>query len=704
MKKVIIIGNPNTGKTTLFNSLTKSNEHTGNWHGVTVNTFEKKVIFDGEEYLFVDTPGLYSLNTYTLEEKSALDIILQNKDAIFLYIVDANSIRRNLYMAMQLKELGINFNIIINNVDYFIKNSNKFDINKLQKNLKVKCIVVDAKKVKLNKNMLKFDEKTDLDYIQQTKVYEIKSILEKHHIEEPLFNAINILENEEINLSELNSSEIFFIKNQFNGDCQKFFKNRYAYIDVSLKDSVIILSDYVYGKSKLDKLFLNKYLFFIIFLFMIFLSLYVTFFLIGPFLTNFFLKILNFTVRTPILSIIKIITSSQVVYEFFDEGVFTAGFSILSFLPQICLLYLFLSLLEDSGYLSRMAFMLDDFLYKLGLNGKSVYTMLMGFGCATTATLTAKNMSDKNAQIKTALLTPYMSCSAKLPVYSVIAGAVFGVKSIFVIFGLYLLGIIVAMILALVFEKTLLKSKKDDFLLEFPPMRKPSIKRIVYLAYFNAKQFVVRIFSIVFSVTVIIWILSNFTFSFTYTANSNNSILYILSRGLAYLFVPLGLNNGNVVTALIVGFVAKELILSSIAISNGVSSNYHSLANSVLLPTSAVFFTKASALSFLVFCLLYTPCVSNLAVLNKEIGKKYTTLGVVIQFVLAYLIAFLTYRIALCNLSFIDLCLITVIVGTIFLSIKIIINKLKNKTLFLNCGMCSNCKKCNDCEKNKNKK
>lgn len=703
MKKVIIVGNPNTGKTTLFNSLTKSQEHTGNWHGVTVNTFEKKVIFEGEEYLFVDTPGLYSLNTYTLEEKVALEMILQNKDAIFLYVVDINTIRRNLYMAIQMKELGINFNIIINNSDYFEKKGNKLNIAKLQKKLNIKCILADAKKTKLNQSIIKIEKNIfEFDYIKNSAVAEITKILENHQISEPLYNAINILENENILFEDLTQNEIFFIKNQYHNYFQQFLQGRYSYIDSIITDSVMVGDNYVYGQSKLDKLFLNKYLFLVFFMAMVFLSLYITFFLIGPILTKYFLLLINFAIRMPVLSLVKYLTSSQIVYAFFDEGIFSAGFSILSFLPQICLLYLFLSLLEDSGYLSRIAFMLDDFLYKVGLNGKSVYTMLMGFGCATTATLTAKNMSDKNAQIKTALLTPYMSCSAKLPVYSVIAGAVFGAKSIFVIMGLYLLGIVVAIILAIIFEKTILKSKKDDFLLEFPPMRKPSIKRIAFLAYFNAKQFFVRIFSVIFSVTVIIWILSNFNFTLTYVANGNNSILYSIGKVLSYIFVPLGLNNGNIITALMVGFVAKELILSSIAISNGVSSNYQSLANSVLLTTSAVCFTKASALSFLVFCLLYTPCVSNLAVLNKEIGKKYTTLGVVIQFCLAYVLAFITYRIAVQSISIGDFVLIIVIFAIILYSAKIIIKKIKNKTFFLNCGLCNNCKKCNNCKNIKN--
>lgn len=688
MKKVIIIGNPNTGKTTLFNSLTRSNAHTGNWHGVTVDALQKVVKYKSQEYMFIDIPGLYSLNYFSMEEKVSADVIAQNRDAIFLYIVDANCLERNLYLAMQLIEQGVQFNIIINNYKYFKKQGNSIDVQKLSNLLQRKCIVADARKVKLNDDILSVPViNTHTDYVDNLPIEKIETILQKNNINNTKQKAFNILENEIID-EKLPENDINLIKKYFNNYFDYLLKCRYEKINNICQKCLNYRQKRAYGESKLDKYLLNKILFFIIFGAIIFSGMFLIFFLVGPILTDLFLNVINFAVKMPIMAIIEKVTSSEFLINFFDQGVFSAGLAVLGFLPQVCLLFMMLAVLEESGLLSRMAFMLDDLFYPLGLNGKSAYSMLMGFGCSTTATLTAKNMTEKNARVKTAILTPYMSCSAKLPVYSVIAGSIFGAKSFWVILGLYLLGIVVAILLAFVLEKTILPSKNSDFLLEFPPMRAPSIGQFVKVAYTNAKHFFVKVFTIIFGVNIIVWLLSNINFSLTYVGESGDSITYGICRFISPVFAPLGLNNAYIVSALIIGLIAKELILSNISIHNKVDMDFDQIKSSIVAVGSAVVFTKASAVSFLVFCLLYSPCISNIAVLYSEIGKKYATIAVVIQFVLAYVLGALAYALFRHSVGY--LFIVIVCVSMILVSLIMLIKRAKNR----NFGACNNCNKC----------
>ena len=338
------------------------------------------------------------------------------------------------------------------------------------------------------------------------------------------------------------------------------------------------------------------------------------------------------------------------VIDLIEVGIIGGVGSLLAFLPQIILLFFFLSLIEDSGYLSRVAFMFEDLFAKVGLSGKSVYTLLMGFGCSTTAALTARNMEDKNAKIKTALLTPYMSCSAKLPIYAVIGGAFFLKANVFVIFSLYMLGVVVALCLSLIFEKTSLKSKEQSFILEFPEYRLPSIKRVLLILWDNIKLFLIRVGTLLISINIIVWVLQSFSFKFEYVKDiaSAKSILEVLGSKLAPIFTPLGFGNWGAVSALLAGLIAKEIVVSSIAMFNGVDVGGADMKNqtmqTIISAGSVVCFTEASALSFLVFCLLYSPCIATISVFRKEIGAKWTWLSVLIQFTVAYIVSFVIYN------------------------------------------------------------
>jgi len=634
MQKIFIVGNPNTGKSTLFNSLTKSDEHTGNWHGVTVKEKTKIIRLNNEDYEFYDLPGLYSLNTYSLEENVAKNFILNHTDASIIYIIDANNIKRNLYLLLQLLDLNINVKVCINNYEYFKKQGGYIDVEYLRKELNCEVEIIDAKNCKLTKQFLKFTK---------------------------------------INKNNKNNLNITEIYNKINKIC---------------KNTIKYNINNIYGNSKLDKLILNGYFFIPLFIILLFLCLFFIFFSLGPFLSELLAILLNVFIKSPVVYFLNSINSSSWIIKIFDEAIFSSVLTICSFLPQVSLLYIFLSVLEQSGIISRMAFMLDDFFSKIGLNGKCVYTMLMGFGCNTSATFTSKNMTDKNSQIKTALITPFMSCSAKLPIYSVVASAIFGVKNFWIILGLYLLGIVVSLVLAKIYDSTILKSKTGDFLIEFPPLRFPDIKEIMSSSIKTSKQFASKVFGIIFSMSIIIWLVSNVGFNFKFV-DTENSILYIICKKVAWLFKPIGLNSPYIISTLVIGLVAKELIVSSMLIFNRVSTT-SMLMSSLVLVDSPINFTTATALSFLVFVLLYCPCVSNIAVLYKEVGKKYATIGVVIELLTAYIISMLVYSLVIGN--FISSCISVIFVAIVVVSVKYVLNKLKQKPSCKTCLGCNRCK------------
>lgn len=649
MNRILIVGNANSGKTTLFNSITKSNEHVGNWHGVTVDEKSKNIRYMGNEFCIVDLPGIYSLNAFSLEEQISIDNILNTNDKI-LYLLDANNFRRGLFLAINLLLKNKNIKILINNYSLFSKNGGRIDVGILAHELGCEVEIIDAKKFKPTGSFFNF---------QTTPT-----------------TPINILQN------KLERVEDFEDKDKRELEIELI----YEYI-FNLSKNSVKKTNKIYGYEKTDKYLLKNIIFFPLFLFLMFFIIYFTFFLVGPILSDYFLLLIDLVVKKPIMAIIKLGIKSSFVINLFEEGVFGACLAVLSFLPQICLMYLFLSMLENSGVISRMAFLLDDFLERIGLNGKMVYTMLMGFGCSTTATLTTKNMPDKNSKIKASILTPLMSCSAKLPIYTTVALAVCGVRSVWIILGLYLLGILIALLLACVFEKTILSSEKNDFIIEFPSLVFPNLKSVCGAVKDSCKQFVVKVFGIIFSMSVIVWLLTNLNVKLQYVGDSSRSILYSFSSMIAWIFKPLNLANPNIICALLIGLIAKELILSSFAISNKVGLG--ELGASLLVVTNPVNFNFNSAVVFLVFTLLYFPCISNFGIMLKQIGTKYTLLSTVLELSLAYCVAWLVNSILTKNISSMLTCvLVAVLVAFAIINLA---KKIKNKDL---CNDCTNCTRC----------
>ena len=375
---------------------------------------------------------------------------------------------------------------------------------------------------------------------------------------------------------------------------------------------------------------------------------YITFGAFGSFCSD-KLEWLLETVSIPIIRMIDNI-GVQFIYSLFVDGIMGGVGSIVSFLPQVLLLFMFLTILEESGYMSRLAYLLEGVCNKIGLSGKSVFTFLMGYGCTATALLTAENLDNVNARLKTILTTPYMACSAKLPVFAVLGGAFFGANNVLIIFGLYILSAVIGLIIVNILDKTLLPNKQNSFLLEFPPYRVPKIKIVIKSVFKNMWQFIVRVASYILIFSILIWFLQSFTISFHYINDENEiSILQRISQVLAPIFTPLGFGEWGAVSALLAGLIAKELIVSSIGIINnvGVGDINDLVGLSVLSATSVIHFDSISVLSFLTFCLLYTPCVATISAMHSQIGTKWTVFSVVMQLVVAYIGSYVIYKVAL---------------------------------------------------------
>ena len=647
VREILLVGNPNSGKTTLFNALTKADEHVGNWHGVTVDTKQKKFKCGADDCILVDTPGVYSLTELSFEEKVAIDKI-KEKPCKIINLCDQNNLQRNLYLTLCLLEEGCDIVVAINEID--ARQIFKIDAEKLSKKLGVDVVLVNAeKKIGLEK---------------------LKTCLTKKN----------------------NAFKLPYAKN-LTGDDFQDSALRYQYIDEILKDCSTRTKQ-VYGKSKFDKYALNKWLAFPIFFLILAGVFYLTFFSLGSFLSDILTMFLDL-VSSPVLSFLEKNFSGSWIYALFSEAIFGGLGTVVSFLPQVMLLFFFLSVLEDSGYLSRVAFLFEDILSKIGLSGKSVYTLLMGFGCSTTAIMTSRNMEDKNAKIKTAILCPYMSCSAKIPIYTVIGGAFFGASNIFYIIGLYVLGVVVALCISKILENTVLKSKEQSFILEFPPYRRTSLKRVCKILWKNLKSFLFKVGSVMVSMNIVVWLLSSFSFSFSYVANTSEaSMLESIGRLLAPIFSPLGFGNWAIVSALLAGLVAKEVVVSSIAMFNGIDASASKLlSQSILLSSSVVFFSsQASVVSFLVFCLLYTPCIASISMLLQEIGARWTIVSIIIQLLVAYFVSLVVYNVffAFEVFGFVKSFVTILTIVVVLIAICLIVKKLKKSN---SCGYCENCDK-----------
>lgn len=658
-----LAGNQNSGKTTLFNVLTGSNQHVGNFPGVTV---EKKVgqLKDLKEVSLVDLPGIYSLSPYTSEEVVTRDFILQEHPNLIINIVDATNIERNLYLTLQLMELQVPMVIALNMMDEVVQSGNSIDTERLSKQLGVPIVPISAARkqginelIRTIKKMLKHPVavlKPDFCSGEVHRaIHAIAHIIEDHakQCDYPLrFAATKLVEGDSVMQQKLSlhDDDIHIIEDivksmehALNVDRDAALADmRYCYIESICKDSVCKVQE-TYGQQrseKIDRWLTHKYLGIPIFILIMLFIFYITFSVIGGALQEWLeMGIEAFTEQFSIL--LNNIGISNWLHELLINGVCNGVGSVLSFLPIIVILFFFLSLLEDSGYMARVAFVMDRSLRRIGLSGRSFVPMLIGFGCSVPAIMAARTLSSERDRKMTILLTPFMSCSAKLPIYGMITAAFFPDHAALILISVYLLGILVAILSGLLLKQTVFQGDCVPFVMELPAYRIPAAKSVLLHMWEKAKDFLHRAFTIIFIASILIWFLQSFDWQLNYISDSSASILASLGSALARVFAPLGFNDWRAATALLSGVTAKESVVSTLSVLT--QGNDAALAQ--MLPQ---IFTPLSAYAFLAFTVLYMPCIAAFAATKRELGSwRDALLTVGYQTVAAYVVALLIFQI-----------------------------------------------------------
>ena len=660
-----LAGNQNCGKTTLFNQLTGSNQHVGNFPGVTVESKEG-VIRGYKDDTVVDLPGIYSLSPYTNEEIVTRDFLLKNKPDGIINIVDATNIERNLYLSMQLIELHIPMVIALNMMDEVRANGGTIKIDKLQEELGVPVVPISASKNEGIDELIETAVRTaqNRQYPRRQDfcsgavhraIHSIAHLVEDHaeriHTpprfaatklvegDEPMLNALNLSDNEK----DMVEHAVTEMERELDTDREAALADmRYTFIDRLCADSVVKCGESKeHARSvKMDNLLTNKYLAIPIFLLIMLLIFWLTFGVIGSFLSDLLSQGIDF-VTNVVSDALTAYGINPVVHSLVIDGVFAGVGSVLSFIPTIVVLFFFLSILEDSGYMARVAFVMDKLLRKIGLSGRSFVPMLIGFGCSVPAIMATRTLSSERDRKMTILLTPFMSCSAKLPIYGMITMAFFPKYRALVMIGLYVLGMVVGVLMGLLLKRTLFHGKPVPFVMELPNYRLPSPKSVCMLLWDKAKDFLTRAFTVIFVATIIIWFLQSFDVRLNPVSAGDDSMLAGIGRWIAPIFAPLGFGDWRASTALLTGFSAKEAVVSTFAVLTGSNTANMSAALSSI-------FTPLTAISFLVFTLLYTPCVAAISAVRREMNSGKAAVGVVfLQTGVAWVVAFIVYHIGL---------------------------------------------------------
>ena len=658
-----LVGNQNCGKTTLFNQLTGSNQHVGNFPGVTVDR-KDGVIRGHADTSITDLPGIYSMSPYSSEELVSRDFVIKSRPRAIINIVDATNIERNLYLTMQLLEMNVPMVVALNMMDELTGNGGTVDVNRMESMLGVPVVPISAAKnhgveelVRHAVHIAKYQEKplrqdfcspADHGGAVHRALHAVSHLIEDHAERAGLptrFAASKLIEGDERVLEQLeldrNEKEmlehiVVQMETERGLDRSAAIADmRFDYIGKVCDACVIKPHESREHKrsERLDRVLTGNYTAIPVFIGIMSLVFFLTFFLIGPFFQELLASgieaLAGLTARAMEAGHVNAAIQSLVL-----SGIFEGVGSVVSFLPLIVILFFFLSLLEDSGYIARVAFVMDKLLRKIGLSGRSIVPMLIGFGCTVPAVMSTRTLPSDRDRHMTILLTPFMSCTAKLPIYSFFVSAFFPRNSWLIITGLYLLGIVIGILVALLYKKTLFKGEAVPFVMELPNYRLPSARNVMQLLWEKAKDFLQRAFSVILIATIVVWFLKSFDFRFNLVANSHDSILAAVSGLLAPLFIPVGLGDWRIVTSLISGFMAKESVVSVMEIlfaGQGVGAAISSL----------------TAASLLVFSLLYTPCVAAIASIKRELGGKWAVYVVLWQCFVAWIAALIVRLIGL---------------------------------------------------------
>ena len=658
-----LVGNQNCGKTTLFNQLTGSNQHVGNFPGVTI---EHKIgqIIGWKNYDLVDLPGIYSISPYSGEEKVSRDFIIERKPDAIINIVDATNIERNLYLTLQLIEMGKPMVLALNMMDELLGNHGSVDIQKLSDRLGIPVVPIAAAKNDGVDELMRVVAETAENAVKPRRIdfcsagpvhrciHTVSHVVEDHadKIGVPSrFAATRVIEEDAEIISALKLSDnelelighaVLEMENEGGLDRNAALAEmRYRFIEAVCSECVIKAqeSKEMLRSVKIDKVLTNKYLAIPMFIAIMGFIFWMTFSVLGKWLSD--LLALGIDEVTALVdNALTAYGLNPVVHSLVIDGVFAGVGSMLSFLPIIVVLFFFLAILEDTGYMSRVAFVMDKLLRRIGLSGRSFVPMLIGFGCSVPAIMATRTLSSERDRKMTMLLIPFMSCSAKIPIYAVFTAAFFPDHGGLVMTCLYVFGMLVGIIAAKVLSKTAFTGKPVPFVMELPNYRMPSLKSVLLLMWEKAWDFIRRAFTVIFAATIVIWFLQHFDVRLNVVGEgSTDSLLAIIGTWIAPVFAPLGFGDWRVATALLTGLMAKEAVISTLGVLMNVGANLGSAALGGL-------FTLPSAVSFLVFCLLYTPCVAALAALRRELGSGVKTVLVMIsQCCVAWLAAFCVY-------------------------------------------------------------
>lgn len=657
-----LVGNQNCGKTTLFNQLTGSNQHVGNFPGVTVDRKDGPI--KGKTNTRVtDLPGIYSMSPYTSEEIVSRNFVLQDKPKAIINIIDATNIQRNLYLTMQLLEMNIPMVIALNMMDELTGNGGTIDVNCMEAMLGVPVVPISAAKNQGIEELVKhaihvayyqekplrqdFCDEKDHDGAIHRCLHAVIHLIDDHakRAELPVrFAASKIIEGDEIILKQLNLDDnelemlehiILQMEKERGLDRSAAMADmRFAYINKVCDETVVaprVSKEHV-RSEKIDKVLTGKFTAIPCFVLIIAAMFYLTFNVIGAFLQG----ILETGVEKLTDAFDDYLTSVNVnsaIHSLLIDGIFAGVGSVLSFLPIIVTLFFFLSLLEDSGYIARVAFFMDKLLRKIGLSGRSIVPLLIGFGCTVPAVMSTRTLPSERDRKMTILLTPFMSCTAKLPIYAFFVSVFFKGYGGIIMTGLYFTGIVVGILIAFLYKGTLFKGEAVPFVMELPNYRIPSAKTVMHLLWDKAKDFLQKAFSVILLATICVWFLQSFDFKLNLVKDSADSIMAGIAGMLVPIFKPIGLGDWRICTSLISGIMAKESVVSTMEI--------------LFAGSLATMLSKGAAMSMLIFSLLYTPCIASIAAVKRELGGKWAVCLLLWQCVVAWFVAFMVYNIGL---------------------------------------------------------
>jgi ferrous iron transport protein B len=662
-----LVGNQNSGKTTLFNQLTGSNQHVGNWPGVTVDKKEGTVR-GNRDVTVVDLPGIYSLSPYTTEEVISRNFILSGEVDGIINIVDATNIERNLYLSLQLAEIGLPMVIALNMMDEIRTNGDSIDTDGLERELGIPIVPISARNNEGIDKLIRRAVGTVKNRVVppvhdictgdlHEALHAIGSLVENrmtvHNIPQR-YAASKLVERDPLieRTLELNEDDLHIIteivsrmenRTGLSGDA--------ALADARYRFLVDIVERNVKRKrrfgeptlsNKIDRVLTNKYLALPIFLLTMLLVFNITFGPVGTFLSDTFVLIID-TLIGAAAGWLEAVGVSPFIYGLVVEGALAGVGSVLGFMPIIVVLFLCLSILEDSGYMARAAFVMDKLLRKLGLSGRSFIPLIMGFGCSVPAVMSARTLSSERDRRLTIILTPFMSCGAKVPIYALFVAVFFKEHQALAMMGIYLIGIAVAILSGLILNRTILSGEPIPFVMELPAYRVPTFKSVMLLLWDKARDFLVRAFTLIFASTVVIWLLSNIGPSLQMVEDSGESILAFIGSGLAWFFKPLGFGTWQAATSVLTGFMAKEAVVGTMGVLYGVGET--AAESGDLAPVIAANFTALSAFSFMVFNLLCMPCVAATAAIRREMNSlKWGLFTIGYQTAAAWIVSFVIYQ------------------------------------------------------------